>query len=134
MISSGLISASVASLSLYARASAVTSLTNFLRVSPESSSAKPSLRAWNGCSPAQRVEVLLEDGFGVLGRDLLDLHPAELRGHQHRQLGGTVEDDAEVELAGDPERLLDEHLVDDPSLGTGLLGDQLHAEDLAGDR
>ena len=42
---------------------------------------------------------------------------------------GAVQDHAEVELAGDGHRLLDQHLLHEPSLGAGLLRDQPHAED-----
>src|SRR6185369_2990197 len=44
---------------------------------------------------------------------------------------GAVERDREVELLGDVGRLLDEDLPDPLPLRAGLVGDELHAEDLA---
>ena len=82
--------------------------------------------------PDGRVDPFLEDELGVLGGDLFDLHPAFGRGHDDRALPLPVDDDAEVELPGDAQRLLDEQPLDDLALRPGLVGDERHAENLAG--
>ena len=91
------------------------------------------LAAEVGVEPHIWVEVGLEDGVGVLGRDLFDLHAAELRRHHHRESLGAVEDHTQVELAIDRQSLFDEDGAHQLALGPGLLGDQGHAEDLAGE-
>ena len=65
---------------------------------------------------------------GVLGRHLLDLDAALGRGHEHRGLAGPVDDDAEIELAGDVERFFDEDALDPLALRTGLMGHEPHAD------
>ena len=74
----------------------------------------------------------LENRGRVRGGDLFDLHPTELGRHHHREAGGPVQHDAEVELALDRQSLLHQHLANDLPLGPGLLGHQLHAQDLTG--
>ena len=71
-----------------------------------------------------------EDLLRMRGRDLLDVHAAGRRGHDHRLALGAVERDREVELLGDVGGLLDQHLADELPFGAGLVGDELHAEDL----
>ena len=79
------------------------------------------------------IELLLEDQLRRLGGDLLDVHAAFARGHQHRHRRGAVEDDAQVQLAGDVAACFDEHPADRLALGAGLDRDQLLAEQLRGD-
>ena len=45
---------------------------------------------------------------------------------------GAVEDDAEVEFAGDGKSLFDQQAAHLLALGTGLVGHQLHAENFSG--
>jgi hypothetical protein len=88
-------------------------------------------------------EVLLETGDGIDGDavdglrglcgDLLDLHAAGGAGHHHRAAGGAIDEDGEVELALDGHLLLDEDGLHLLALGAGLVGDELHAEDLRED-
>ncbi len=89
------------------------------------------LAAQIGVEPDVGVEVGLEDRVGVLLRDLLDLHAADFEAIMHREALGAVEDHAQVELAVDRQRLLDQHRPHQLALGAGLFGDQGHAEDLA---
>ena len=49
-------------------------------------------------------------------------------------LGGAIEDDAQVELALDLQALLDEHALHLLARRPGLVGDEVHAEDLLGGR
>ncbi len=54
-----------------------------------------------------RVDVFLEDLLGRLLGDLLDLDAAFLADHQREALARAIQHDAEVQLALDPEALLD---------------------------
>ena len=82
--------------------------------------------------PEERIGRLPKDRGGVLRRDLLDLHPAGSRGDHDREGAGAVEGHAEIELAVEVERLLDEHLPDDPAGGAGLRRHEGHAENRPG--
>ena len=84
--------------------------------------------------PDGGIDVLLENPVGRLFRDLLDLDAALGTGHQHGHLRGAVDDDAEVELALDLEPLLDQHPRHLLTARAGLVGDQVHADDLLGCR
>ena len=75
---------------------------------------------------------MAEDRLGVLGGDLLDVHAPLGGGHDDRLPLGAVEGDRDVQLLGDVGGLLDEDLADELPFGAGLVGDELHAEDLAG--
>ena len=78
-------------------------------------------------------DVLLHDGVGILRRDLLDLHAAAGRRHENRPRFGAVDDDPQVELAIDGQRLLDQQAMHFPALGAGLVRHQLHAQHAGGD-
>ncbi len=75
------------------------------------------------------VDELLEDALGRLVRDFLDVDAAVLADHQHRLLRRAVEDDAQIQLAGDAEPLLHEHALDHLPFRAGLVGDQPHPDD-----
>jgi hypothetical protein len=94
--------------------------------------AEGQLAAQVGVESHIGIEVGLENGVRVLGRDLLDFHAAELRRHHDREAFGAVEHHAEVELAVDRQRLFDEYGANQLALGPGLLGHQCHSEDLIG--
>ena len=83
-----------------------------------------------GLKPDRRVDVVLEDRVGILGRDFFDLHAAGLRGHEDQLGGRAVEHDAQVQLAFDGRRLFDQQPLHLLALRPGLVRDQLHAEDL----
>ena len=78
------------------------------------------------------MDELLDDPLGRFVRDLLDVDATVLARHQHRPLRGAIEDDAEIELAGDAEPLLDEHALDHLAVRAGLVGDELHANHVGG--
>ena len=59
--------------------------------------------------------------------------PPALRGHEHGQAGGAVDDDAEVELAGDVAAGFDEDAADGLAFGAGLDRDELVVEQIPGD-
>ena len=82
--------------------------------------------------PGGRVDPFLEDELGVLGGDLFDLHAALGRGHDDGAFLLPVDDDAEIKLPGDAQRLFDEQPFDDFALRTGLVGDERHPQDLSG--
>ena len=70
----------------------------------------------------QRVDVQRAHRLGVGLGDRLDVHPAHLREHRHRLLGGAVEDEGGVVLLVDVAGGLDVELVDGVAL-------DVHAED-----
>ncbi len=89
------------------------------------------LRAWNSLQSEAGNDVLLDDRVGIFGRDLFDLHAARRRGHEHQPSRTAVEHDAEIQLARDGQRLLNQQPLHFLALGTGLVRDQFHPEDLA---
>ncbi len=64
--------------------------------------------------------MLLEYLLRSFGRDLFDLHPAFAGDHQDRLCRGPVDDDPQVQLAGNVAALLDQHLADRLALRSGL--------------
>ncbi len=94
---------------------------------------KASLRAWKGCRPTPGSMVSFRITLGSLGGDLFDFHAAGGRGHEDGLAVRAVEHDAEVELALDGQRLFDQQALHDAAFGTGLVGDQRHAQDFFGE-
>jgi len=80
------------------------------------------------------VEGFFEDELGRVGGDVFDVHAAFARGHQDRLAAGPVDDDAEVQLAGDIAAGLDEDLLDGSAGRARLDGDQFAAQQVASDR
>ncbi len=74
-----------------------------------------------------------EDLFRRFGRDFFDVHPAFGRGHQGDPVGGAVNQERDVELVGDIAATLNQDTLDDFAFRTGLVGDQRHAEHVAGE-
>jgi hypothetical protein len=64
--------------------------------------------------------------------DLFDVHAAFVGGDDGDAARLAVDQERQVDLAGDVEPLLDVEAAHLLPLGAGLLGDQLHAQDLAG--
>ena len=85
-----------------------------------------------GLKPDCGVDIGLEDGVGILGRDFFNLHPACLGGHEDQLGGCAVEHDAQVKLAFDGRHLFDQDPLHLLALGPRLVRDQLHAKDLLG--
>ncbi len=73
------------------------------------------------------------DGRRILRRDFFDLHAALSGSHDDWLSEAAIERDPEVELLVEIERFLDQDLSHELTLGTGLVRDELHPEDLAGD-
>src|SRR5437867_2640017 len=80
----------------------------------------------------RRMRPLAQDLVRRLARDLLDLHPAGLRGHHDIRGARAVERDRQIELTLDRGRLLDQHFADPDALGRRLRRLEHHAEDLPG--
>jgi len=78
----------------------------------------------------RRVDGFFEDGFWSLGGDFFNFHAAGLGGHEDQSAGGTVKDDSEIELAVDGGRFFNEEALHLLALRAGLVGDELHAEDV----
>ena len=98
-----------------------------LRLQPQ---LEGDLARLEGLEADRRIDVLLDDRLRVLGRNLFDLHPAGLRGHEDRTRDRAVQQNAQIQFAGNRQRLFDQqppHLL---ALRTGLVGHQLHPENL----
>ena len=67
-----------------------------------------------------------------MGRHLFDLDPSFLTGHDHQLALGPIQRDSQVQLALDIAGFFHQHLLDLLPLRTGLVGHQLHAENLFG--
>ena len=80
-----------------------------------------------------RVDRHLVDFLGCRGRHLLDVHAALARGHEHHPLRAAVDDHANVEFFSDVGAFLDQQAPDFLAVGAGLVGLQLHAENLPRD-
>ena len=65
-----------------------------------------------------------------LGGDFLDVHAAFRARHQHHALRRAIDDHADVELLLDVGAFLDQQTPHLLPLRAGLVGDELHAEDL----
>jgi len=74
------------------------------------------------------LDGFLEDALGGFRGDIFDLDAAVGRRHEGVLAGGAVEDDAQVELALDGQSFFDQEALDDAAFGSGLMGDQLHAQ------
>ena len=75
-----------------------------------------------------RIKADLENLLGSAGSDLLDIHAALGRHHQHREPQLAIEYDPGVELAGNIAGRGDQDLLHLPAFGASLGCDQLHAE------
>ena len=118
---SGLTSARVASFSRNTFASAVMIFSAFAACSPVKPSSYASRRAWNGKQPVSGDDRHLDDLLRVLGRDLLDVHPALGAGHEHRHADRAVEHHREVELLRGLGVGLHDERVDRRPVRAGLL-------------
>ena len=78
------------------------------------------------------IDDFLEDGLGSLGRHDFDLHASGLRGHEDQPAGRAIEHNAEIKLAVDGRRLLDQQPLHLLALRAGLVRYQRHAQDIFG--
>ena len=78
------------------------------------------------------AERFFEDQLGRFLGDFFDVHAAGAASHEHGQAGGAVDDDAEVQLAGDVAAGFDEDAADGLAFGARLDGDELVIEQSAG--
>ena len=85
----------------------------------------PSLK--RGQTDAE-VDLLAQDELRRVGRNLLYLHAAGRARHDDRPRRGAVDQQPEVQLALDVERLLDQHARHAATLGTGLRRDERHPD------
>ncbi len=70
-----------------------------------------------------RVEPGFLDGVGVASGDFLDLDAAFGAGHHYGRALGAIEDDAQVELAGDVDGAGEEDFANGDAFRAGLFGD-----------
>ena len=85
----------------------------------------------------QAVDRIDEDREDLLRRvvgDLLDVHAAFARAHHRHLLRGAIGEHGDVVLLLDVGAFLDQEAAHLLALRAGLVGDELHAEDLAGER
>ena len=82
----------------------------------------------------QRVDGSLEDLLGSVVGDLLDVHATFGGSHEHDAAAGTIDDGAEVQLLVDVGAGLHQDLADRLAVGVGLVGHQVLAQPLLGER
>ena len=82
--------------------------------------------------PDQRVDEDLEDLLRRVVRHRLDVHAAFAAGHHRHVLRGAVGERGDVVLLLDVGAFFDQQPAHLLALGPGLVGDQLHAQDLPG--
>ena len=75
-----------------------------------------------------RIDVLLQNRIRIFRRDLLNLHPARRRRHEHRLALGAVHQNSQVEFLLDGQRLFDQQPPHDATFRPGLVRHQLHAQ------
>ena len=92
-------------------------LANLVALQPQIKREPPRLV---GLQAECRVDERLENLVRGLGGDFLNLDAALLAHHQHRLLGRPVDDQAQVELAGDLQAFFDQHALDDAAFRAGL--------------
>ena len=109
-------------------------MTPFLSESPLRPSANAEPLRLERLQADRGIDEDLVDLLGMLFGDLLDLDAALFADHQDDALRGAVEDEAEIQLAIDGEAFLDQQARDLLAVGTGLIGDERLAEQLARDR
>ena len=80
-----------------------------------------------------RIDVLLQDRFRPLGCDLFNIHAARGRRHKNRFAFAAVDENAEIEFLLDRERLFNQQPAHNAAFGAGLVRDQRHAQDFAGE-
>ena len=134
MTASGLISARLQSLSRYTFARAVMIASACGRLLAGEAEIVGDAASLERLQAELRVDDGFEDFFRRAGGDFLDLDAALGAGHQHRQADGAVENHADVDLADDLGRRLDDQQFRDllPLLA-GLLGDERILEHDLGD-
>ena len=74
------------------------------------------------------VDIFLQDCVGIFLGDLLDLHAARSRGHDHQLRFGAIQQHAEIEFACDRQRFFDQQPSNDAAFRASLVSHQLHAE------
>ena len=87
--------------------------------------------AWKVRRPPPAI-LLPEDRVRVLGGDFLDLHASLRRRHEDGPGPGAVQRDPQVDLLLDRKLFLDQEPLDFATLRSGLVGHEVHAEDVLG--
>src|SRR5712692_4182130 len=87
-----------------------------------------------GLQADHRMNVFAQDGCGIFLGDFFDFHAAGGAGHENGKTGSAIDQEAEIKFALDVQTFFDEYALDDAAAGTGLRRDEVHAQDVAGDR
>ncbi len=72
--------------------------------------------------------------FGGVRGNFFNVHAAFAGGHEHHALGGAIDHHADIQLFFNVRALFDEQAPHLLTLGAGLVGFQLHAQDVGGIR
>ncbi len=88
--------------------------------------------AWASVEADQRIDELLEDLLGRAVRDFFDVHAAFGRGHHGTVWVARSVSDGNVIFVLDVGAFLDQQVAHLLALRAGLVGHQLHAEDVVG--
>ena len=76
--------------------------------------------------------MLFEDLLGSLGRHLFDLDATLAGDHQHGASGAAIQNDTQIQLAGNIAALFHQQLMHDLAFRSGLDGDQFFSEQSPG--
>ena len=76
----------------------------------------------------------LDDGIGIFGGDLFDLHTAGSRCHENVAAHLAIEHDAEIQLARNGQRFFNQQALHFLAFRAGLVCDQIHAQHLGNQR
>src|SRR5262249_30393906 len=81
-----------------------------------------------GLQAEARLDIFLQNEFGMLRGNLFDIHAARCGGHEYRFSSLSIDDDAQVELFPDIEPFFNEDLLYTAPFGSGLSSHEIHPD------
>src|SRR5207253_770956 len=97
--------------------------TDLLRLQPERERQLARLESFQTHAG---IDVLFQNGSGILCRDLLNFHSARSGCHKHRPRFRSVNHDSEIEFLLNRQGFFDQQPANDAALRPGLVRNQLH--------
>ena len=86
-----------------------------------------------GLKALQGINGDLDNFFRCIGRHFLDIHPAGFADHHHNLGRFPIRENAQVKLFRNVQALFHQNFLYRPTLGAGLMGHQIHTNNLSGD-